>query len=231
MNRYSRPLAFTLEADVVTLFARLSFGSAGAITLQQGPYPKAFSKGFCAATLNTQVTTATLSSTSTSVTGAVSLFGVYNGMSVTGTGIPSNTTVSAVDPAAGTFTLSNAATASGSETLTFSGGQYLIQLGTQAGVRLDTYNHLLDVGAVWDESANAVAQAGSSPAVPAAPSFIIINDSVSVRTIPASGNSANTDASLLLQFGTWSGSTFAAAVPDSGSLLRLRLSLCRSSAI
>lgn len=230
-NRFARPISFTMEPDVVTLFARLTFGSSGAVTLQQGPYPKAFSKGFCSATLNTQVVTATLTNTSTSVSSLSSTFGIFNGMSVTGTGVPSSATISSVNPSAATATLSSAATASGTETLTFSGGQYLLQLGSQAGVRLDTYNHLLGMSYVWDENANNTAASGSSPAAPAAPNCFILTDSVAIRTIPATASSANTDASLLLQFGTGAGSSFTAVVPDSGSVLRLVLQLGRSSAI
>lgn len=231
MNRLVRPVMFAFEADVCSLFAHVTFGAAGAPTLNQGPYPKAFSKGFCAVTLNTIVITAALTNTQTSATGASTLVGIYNGMSVTGTGVPASTTVSAVNPSAGTFTLSNAATATATETLTFSGGQYLFQLGSKAGVNLDVYNKLHSICWNFDEITNGAAQAGSSPAAPICNVGFLVANNVSIRTIPASGNSANTDASFTMQFGTLAGSGFLAANPASGELLRLSLKLSRSGAI
>jgi hypothetical protein len=231
MNRFGRPVAFTLEPDVVSLFAQISFGAAGAPTLKQGPYPAAFSKGFCNCTLNSIVTTATLASTMTSVTAAASLVGVYNGMSVTGTGVPASTTVSAVDPVAGTLTLSNAATASGVETLTFSGGQYLFQLGSLAAVNLDVYHKLLGVEFEFDAVANNAAETGTSPAAPACTVGFLVANSVSIRTIPTTAVSVLTDASLTMQFGNGAGASFVAANPASGELLRLWLALTRSTAI
>lgn len=232
MNRLVRPVLFTFEADVCQLFANLVFGAAGAVTLSQGPYPGRFSKGFCAAALNTITSAASTTSTSTSVTG-LSLAGVYNGMSVTGTGIPASTTVSAVNPAAGTLTLSNAATATGTPTLSFFGGQYVLQLGRQAGVQLDTYNHLLGLSHSWDENTPNLALAGSSPASPAAPAMFIVRSRVAIRTVPASGNSANTDATITIQFGTFTGAggTFTATVPATGEVCRLVAALTRSGAI
>lgn len=231
MNRLVRPVMFAFEPDLVFVFGSVVFGAAGAPTLNQGPYPKIFSKGLCSCAKSTPVITATLSSSSASVTLASSLAGIYNGMSVTGTGIAASTTVSAVNPAAGTFTLSNNATASGAQTLTFSGGQYLIQFGRQAGIQLDTYNHLLGLNYNWDEIANNLAQAGSTPAVPAAPSIFLIGNQTKIATIPGTATSKTTDSTLTIQCGTFSAGTFLAANPDSGSMVRLGFTFTRSGAI
>ena len=230
-NRLGRPIAFTLEPNVFSLFCHLTFGSAGAVTLDQGPYPQPFSKGFCNASLNVITSPSATTSNSTAVTGLTTLAGVFNGMSVTGTGIQAGTTVSAVDPAAGTLTLSQVATATGTPTLSFSGGQYIIQLGTQAGVRLDTWCHLLGLSHIWDEATPNAALAGASPASPAAPSMFLVKSNVAVRTIPGTSASQLTDASFTIQFGTFSAGTFLAANPASGEVCRLTAMLSQSGAI
>lgn len=176
MNRLVRPIMFAFEPDVTKVFAMAQFGAAGAPTLNT-----ANSKGVCQWAASTQVWKATTSNTSASVTAAESLYGVYNGMSVTGTGIPASTTVSAVNPSAGTLTLSNAATASNVATpLTFSGGQYIVTFGSQYTPfkRLDNYVKLLQMTYNWDVAVNAKLQTSSSPSAPAAwMVFLVSNQS------------------------------------------------------
>lgn len=230
-NRLARPVSFTMEADVVSLFAHLTFGAAGAVTLDQGPYPGRFSKGFCAATLNKVVTNCTTQS-STAVITCVNLNGVFNGMSVTGSGIPASTTVSSVDPVAGTLTLSNSATTSLVATpLTFFGGQYIFQLGTQAGVRLDTYNHLLGVNWNFDTIANGALLTSATPTAPVCNVGFLVGNQVAVRTVPPTVAANLTDATFTMQFGTLAGTGFLAANPASGEILRLCAQLTRSGAI
>lgn len=195
MNRYVRPIMFGFEPDLVFVFGRASFGAAGAPTLSPTN-----SKGICNWALNTVTTVATTTNSSASVTAAVSLFGVYNGMSVTGTGIPASTTVSAVNPGAGTFTLSNAATASGSPTLTFSGGQYVITFGSQYTPfkRLDSYVKLVNLTYNWDPIANEKAVSASTPSSPAAPFLFLIQNQITLanQTFTATGSQTSGSASV-----------------------------------
>jgi hypothetical protein len=58
------------------------------------------------------------------VTGLSAMTEIWPGETVTGTGVPSSTTVLAVDPINGNIWLSKIATATGSETLTFTAGTY-----------------------------------------------------------------------------------------------------------
>lgn len=174
MNRLVRPISFTFEPDLVQVYAMAQFGAAGAPTLNT-----ANSKGVCQWIASTQIWKATTSNTSASVTAAESLYGVYNGMSVTGTGIPASTTVSAVNPGAGTLTLSNAATASNVGTpLTFSGGQYIITFGSQISPfkRLDNYVKLLQMTYGWDEAVNAKLQTSATPSAPATPFVFLLSN-------------------------------------------------------
>lgn len=215
MNRLVRPVMFAFEADVVHQFNQISFGAAGAATISA-----LNSRGICGFARKTITSASATTNTSASVTG-LTLVGVYNGMSVTGTGIPASTTVSSVNPTAGTLTLSNAATATGTPTLSFSGGQYTMTFGSQLSpARFDAYYKLLGLHHVWDLSANEALGTASSPSTPAAPHVIIVQNNINSATL----------ANIVLQFGTLSTATFVAADPASGEVLRLAVQLCRSSA-
>jgi hypothetical protein len=231
MNRLGRPISFTLEPDVVSLFANISFGAAGAPTLNQGPYPKIFSKGFCNISRNAISFTATLDGSTAVLTAVSSFAGLYVGMIVTGVGIPAASTIVSMNAGAATLTISANTTAASTEVVSAAGGQYILQLGTQAGVRLDTYNHLLGLSPEWDEVAN---QGGASTlaSAPSANVLFLIGNQTSVRTIPSTAASSLTDATITFQCGYYNGSdAFVAKDPDSGSVLRLAMQLGRSSAI
>lgn len=216
MNRLVRPVIFAFEPDVVLQSSKISFGAAGAPTIDTTQ-----SKGICSVVRTSITSASATTSGSASVTG-VTLVGVYNGMGVTGTGIAASTTVSSVNPAAGTLTLSQNATATGTPTLTFSGGQYTITFGAQfSPARFDAYVKLLALHHSWDMTANNAAQAGSSPASPAAPSMFLVTNNIS------NGSLAN----LIVQFGTLSGGTFTAKDPASGDVVRISARLCRSTAV
>jgi hypothetical protein len=223
-NRLLRAVDFTFEPDVVTVYAQLNFSAGGAVT-----YTPLNSKGICAVTPNSISITGTTTSSSPTVTSVSSFVGIYNGMTVTGTNIPANTTISSMNAAGGTITLSQNATGANTG-LTISGGQYLIQFGQQAGVRLDTYNKLLYVDSVWDESTNQ-GSLNTSAVGPGNPVVFVVGNNIAKRTIPPVGNSANTDATITLQFGSGAGSSFVAANPTSGEVLRLAIDFCRSGAI
>ncbi len=230
MNRLARPVCFAMEPDVVSLFARATFGAAGAPTLVQND-----SKGFCQWAASSQVWTGTTTNSSTSVTGMKSLYGVYNGMSVTGTGIPASTTVTAVNPSAGTLTLSQAATGSATVALTFSGGQYILTLGSQLTpfTKLDTYPRLLDFDYFWDSITNAKLQTSSSPSAPAAPFVFLVANQIAFasQTFIATGTTATSTAVTALSsqngifpgmFVTGSGvaaNTYVVAVSSTGLTL------------
>lgn len=220
MNRLVRPVQFAFEPDVVSVFANLSFGAAGAVTLNQNSTDS--SKGLCAAAINTISVTGNTTNTSTSVASVSSFAGLYVGMSITGAGIPAATTISAMNAGAGTITLSQAATATASGVaLSISGGQYVLTFGRNATLKqLDAYNRLLAIHHCWDESAN---QGGASTAAlaPSAPAMFMVGNSISNSQV----------ATITVQFGSYSGATFTAQVPDSGSKVRMLVSLCRSSAI
>lgn len=226
MNRLVRPVCFAFEPDVVSVFALISFGSTGAPTLNTTQC-----KGICNITRKTISITGDIANTSPTVSNVSSFAGLYVGMSITGTGIPAATTISAMTPGSGTITLSQNATAT-TATLAISvaGGQYVIQLGRQAGVQLDTYNKLLALSHNWDESG---LQGGASTAAssPAAPAMILIGNQTAVRTVPPTVAGNLTDATITVQFGTLSGATFVAADPATGEKVRLSVKLCRSGAV
>lgn len=226
MNRLVRPVMFAFEPDVVSIYGQISFGSAGAPTLSQ-----ANSKGLCNITRQTVSITGDIANTSPTVSNVSSFLGLYVGMSISGTGIPASTTILSMSAGSGTITLSQNATAT-TPTLAISvnGGQYLIQLGQQAGVRLDAYNKLLWVKHLWDLTGlpGAVSTQASTPA---APDMFLIKNNVSVLTVPPTVASALTSATFTVQFGTWSAGTFGAKDPASGEIVRLSLKLSRSSAI
>lgn len=225
-NRLMHPVMFAFEADTCHLFAKISFGAAGAPTLDTTQC-----KGFCNITRKTISITGDITNASPTVSNVSSFAGIYNGMSITGTGIPANTTISAKNPGAGTITLSQNATATTSTlAISVAGGQYVIQLGRQAGVQLDTYTKLLGLSHNWDESGlqGGVSTGASSPAAPA---MFIVGNNTKVVTSPRTIATALTDATLTIQFGHFSGATFVAADPASGEIVRLAAQFSRSTAI
>lgn len=224
-NRYARPIMFAMEPDVVFLFGRFTFGSSGAITKVAND-----SKGFCNATRVAISITGDITNSSATVSNVSSFAGLYVGMGISGTGIQAGSTILSMNAGAGSLVLSATATATTATlAITVAGGQYLFQLGSLAAVNLDVYNKLLGLNANWDLSGlpGAVSTAASTPA---APSMFLINNSVSIRTIPTTAASVLTDASFKVQFGTFSAGTFGAKDPASGEILRLALQLSRSSA-
>lgn len=214
MNRLVRPVMFAFEPDVVLQFTRVTFGTAGAATLDTKN-----SKGACGFSLNMISFTATTTA-SVNVTAVSSFAGLYVGMTVTGTNIPASTTISSMNPAAGTMVLSQAATGANAG-LSASGGQYTLTFGTQLTpfARLDTYVKLLDIDATFEAASLGGATTGASS--PTAPSFFVVQNNVSNSSL----------ANIVIQFGTFSGSTFTAANPASGEKLELSVCLCRSTAI
>lgn len=215
MNRYITTVQYSLEKNLTSLFARITFGAGGVPTLDTQN-----SKGICNVSLNAVSFTGTTSSGSPTITAVSSFAGLYNGMTVQDSG-PTNVNQKISSMSAGGPTITLAGNATGTNTgLTATGGQYLIQFGAQAGVRLDTQYKFLGIGHNWDESAN---QGGASTLAlaPLAPSMFVVGNKTSVRTIPQTAASVLTDCTLLLQFGSGSGSSFVAAAPSSGDAVRI----------
>lgn len=226
MNRLLRPVQFAFEPDVVNIFGKISFGAAGAPTMDTTQC-----KGLCNVTRKSISITGDIANTSPTVSNVSSFAGLYNGMSITGTGIPASTTILSMTPGSGTITLSANATATTSTlAITVAGGQYVIQLGRTAGVNLDTYNKLLGLHHTWDETGlQGGASTGASS--PAAPAMFLVGNLTNTVTVPPTVASALTSATLTVQFGTLSAGTFVAKDPASGEIVRLALQMCRSSAI
>lgn len=216
---------FAFEPDVVFAFAKVTFGSAGAPTLVQ---PN--SKGFCNVTLNTLSFTGTTDG-STAVLTAISTFvGLYVGMVVVGVGIPANATIVSMNAGAGTITMSaNTTSAHVAEAMTATGGQYRFQLGSLAGVNLDTYTRFLQLTHSWDE-AGLNGGVSTAPSAPAGMDMFITNINTQTRTIPGTAATALTDATFTVQFGRRISDVFTAENPASGEILRLAVSLSRSTA-
>jgi hypothetical protein len=225
MNRFARPIMFALEPDLVFLSARLTFGASGAVTLDTKN-----SKGFCAATLNTIAFTGTTANSSPTISSVSSFAGLYPGMTVQDSGPTHvNSTISSMSTGGDTITL--AANATGTNTgLTAFGGQYVLQFGRTAGVNLDTYNKLLFMDSSWDESGSQ-GSASALALAPAGPISFIVGNNISIRTIPSTSTSVNTDATVTVQFGSGQGTSFTAYAPASGEAVRLFFVLCRSGAI
>lgn len=225
MNRLSRTVNFTLQAQIVTLFGKISFGAAGAPSLDTN-----FSKGFCNVTAGTIAFTGTTDGSTAVVTAVSSFAGLYVGMTVTGTGVPASTTISSMSAGAGTVTLSANTTQAHTETLTASGGRYVVQLGQQAGVRLDTYNHLMCLTYMWDQVPSQ-GNASTLALAPNAPEMFMVGNNTAVITIPGTSTSPTTDATFTIQFGSGNGTSFVAGVPNNGDAIKLTLAMARSSAI
>lgn len=225
MNRLVRPVHFAFEADVVSVFANIQFGAAGApsfvigTTTQSNNVPT--NKGLCNIALKVITATATTDGTTAVLTAVSSFAGLYNGMNVTGTGIAANSHIVSMNPGAGTITLNNNTTAAGTVTISISGGQYVLTFGSNFSQgRLDTYVRLLAISALWNED-GLQGGASTGASAPAAPFMFIVNNSVAVAG----------SASITIQLGTLSGATFVAAAPANGEKLKLGIQLTRSSAI
>lgn len=220
MNRLVRPVQFAFEPDVVSVFANLSFGAAGAVTLNQSATDS--SKGLCAAAPVSTVITATTDGSTAVLTAVSSFVGLYVGMGISGAGIPAASTISSMNAGSGTITISaNTTAAHAAEAVTVTGGQYVLTFGRNATLKqLDAYNKLLAMHHCWDESGNQ-GSASVAALAPAALSMFVVGNSISNSQV----------ATITVQFGSGAGTSFVAAVPDSGSKVRLMFSLCRSSAI
>ncbi len=223
-DRYSSAVLFAMEKNLTFLYAHLTFGAAGAVTLDTQN-----SKGFCNASLTSVAFTATSSNGSGSLTAVSSFAGIYPGMTIKDAGPTHvNQVLSSANAGAGTMTLAGNAT--GTNTGLFAtGGSYTLQLGRNAGVNLDTYYKLLMVQACWDESGSQ-GGASSLALAPAAPVVFLSGNNSRIRTIPGTAATALTDATLTITVGTGTGTSFVAAAPASGEGLYLAFAFGNCSA-
>lgn len=213
------PVQYTMEKKVVTLGAHITFGAAGAPTLDTSN-----SKGFCNVAQFTQAFTATASSTA-SFTAVSSFAGLYNGMIISGTNIAANSVVSALNAGAGTFTSSQASTGVVSA-VTATGG-YVIQLGRLAALQVDNYVKILGYSIIPDLSGLPGA-ASTQASVPAAPGWFMFRNNVSASIPSSSGVLAGT---IGLMCGTWSAGTFVQKQPASGEGIYFQVMLGNSTAL
>lgn len=217
MNRLGRPVAFTMEPDVVSIFANISFGAAGAPTLNQTT-PNT-SKGLCGISLNVISITATTDGSTAVLTAVSSFAGLYVGMGISGAGIPAGATISSMAPGSATITISaNTTAAHSGETVSVSGGQYVLTFGRNISLnQLDAYVKLLGLTHSWDESGlQGGASTGASS--PAAPAMWVVANNISNASL----------ANIIVQFGSSLG---VAANPANGERVRLSCFLCRSTAV
>ncbi len=224
-GRNFTPVSFGLEKNIVQLYARVVFGGSGVPLLDTNN-----SKGFCNAAINAPSFTGTTSSGSATISSVTSFAGLFTGMTLTGTGVGG--TIGTMTAATASLVMSAPATsAQATTTVTATGGQYVLQLGTQAGVRLDSYNKILELGCIFDESTGS-ATGGYQvlQLAPAAQNSFIVGNKSNIRTIPATSTSNSTDCTVVVQFGNGAGTSFVAAAPAAGEVLRLNLNLGNSTA-
>lgn len=223
-NRFSTPVAFTMEKNVVQLFARVVFGTNNAPILDTNN-----SKGFCNVGFSTPVFGGTTSSGSSTITSVSSFQGLFTGMTLSGGGGAG--TIGTMTALTKSIVMTSPATSGTTASITATGGQYVFQLGTQAGVRLDAYNKLLDFNFSFDESTgSATGSALQVQLAPAALTGFIVQNNTMVRTIPATLTSNSTDCTFTIQFGNGSGVGFVATAPANGESVRINLGLGNCSA-
>lgn len=224
-GRNFTPVSFTLEKNVVFLFGRVFFGANGAVSLDTNN-----SKGTCAAWQSTPTFTGTTSSGSAVVSSITSFFGLYTGMSLTGNGVSG--TIGTISASTKSIVMSALATsAQATTTISASGGQYVLQFGTIAGVALDTYAKFLRFTVSFDETTgSATGTATQAAFAPTSGGGFVIRNNTSVRTVPGTATSGSTDCTLVIQFGLGNGTGFVATNPAAGEAARYAVVLGNSNA-
>lgn len=229
-NRYYDAVAFTLEKNVVTLSARVSFGATGVPTLNT-----LASKGICNFAVDAVPFNANSVGSSVTLSSVTGFQGLYNGMSLAGSF--GSGTISSITAGSGLITMTSGTgvVSTNGALVNATGGRFRVQFGQQAAQRLDTYNKLMDFGYSWDYSAASVSGSATLQAVaPNTPDMFIVQNNTQVRTIPQTLTSGSTDASLVLQMGNFlggAGLNFTAANPVAGSSVRFYFVFGNSSAI
>lgn len=229
-NRYYDAVAFTLEKNVVTLSANVSFGATGIPTLNT-----LASKGICNFAVDALAFNANSVGSSATLSSVTSFSGLYNGMTLSGS--LGTGTISSITAGSRLITLTSGTgiTTTNGALVNATGGRFRVQFGQQAAKRLDTYNKLMGFQYSWDYSSASTSGGALIQAVaPNAPETFIVQNNTQVRTIPQTLTSGSTDASLVIQTGNYlggAGQNFTAANPVAGSILRLVFVFGNSTAI
>lgn len=229
-NVYGSAVVFTKELNVWTLSARLTFGAAGAVTVSP-----INSKGIIAVNPETVAFTGATTNSSTSLSSVSSFDGIFAGMTITGPAgdLQASTTVSSWTATTAVLTLSKQAITTEATTAAFfaTGGRYRVQFGTQSITGLTPFVKLLGMSVVNDLSSGSAsgAYAYAQVAPPATHAFIIDNK-LSVKTIPATQATNSTDASVAIQFGygVGPGTGFIAQAPADGTVVTVMFTLGNS---
>lgn len=224
-GRNFTPVSFGLEKNIVQIYARVVFGQNGVPLLDTTN-----SKGFCNVAISAPVFSGTTSSGSSTITSVSSFAGLFTGMTLSGGG--ANGTIGTMTALTSSVVMTSPATSAGTSSISATGGQYIFQLGTQAGTRLDAYAKVLDVGVSFDESTGS-ASGGYQvlQTYPAAGDFCIVANNTKTRTIPATATSNSTDCTLTLQFGNVVPGGLVVATPFNGEVLRVNVNLGNSTSI
>lgn len=230
-NIYGTPVLFTKEKNVWTLVATVQFGPSGAVSLNTSA-----SKGFCAV-WNESVAFSGGTTNSTTTLGSISSFdGLFAGMTVTGPAgeLQGSTVISSFSAAGKSLVLSKQTiTTDTAGSYNATGGRIRLQLGTQAAQQLTPFVKLLGVDVKFDVSTgSAGGTATQLQLAPSAPNVFVVDNLVSVRTIPQVATSGSTDASIALQFGSGVGPVtgFQAGNPADGEIAHIVLILGNSTA-
>lgn len=230
-STYGTPVLFTKEKNVWQLAATIQFGPSGAVVLNTTA-----SKGICSVA-NESVAFTGGTTNSTTTLGTISSFnGLFFGMTVTGPAgeLQANTTISSFSAAGKSITLSSQAiTTDASGSYNATGGRYRFQFGSLAAQRLDPYVKLLGVDVRFDTSTgSASGNASQLQVAPVAHTSFIVDNKISVRTIPQTQATSSTDASVALQFGSGigPGTGFVARVPADGEIAHIVFTLGNSTA-
>lgn len=229
-------MLFAKQNNTVFIEARVVFNPSGVPVLDQ-----TFSKGICA--VHSESITFTGSTVNSSLTmGTVSSFaGVFTGMTVTGSTGALQASSEVIDTLTNlTLNLNKFPLVSSDlVTLTASGGRYRFSFGTQENVRLDAYNKLLYTQVSWDETtSSSVGNATSIALSPSAPQMFVVDNKISIKTVPPTLATNSTDCSIAVQFGftTSSGigdaavNRFVAGNPSTGESCRVLFVLGNSTA-
>lgn len=230
-STYGSSVLFTKEKNVWTLSAQLQFGPNGAVTVIANN-----SKGFCAINQESVAFTGATTNSSTSLSSVSSFDGIFAGMTITGPAgeLQANSVVSSFTAANKTVVLSSQAIVTdGAGSYNATGGRYRLQFGQQAATRLDPYVKLLGMNVTYDVSTGSSGGGvGVLQFAPLATTCFVIDNQITIRTIPATSTSGSTDASVAIQFGVGAGpgTGFQAVSPGNGEIVRVDFLLGNSTA-
>ncbi len=232
-NRYQSPVLFAMEKNVVFVSMRAVFGANGSVVIDP-----LNSKGICSMAPYSVPFSGNTVASSASISSVTSFAQLYNGMTVTGltASVGAAVTISSMTAGTGTLVLSSGTgvVPQPGNALLATGGQYIVQFGTQAAMRLDTYNKLMAVSVDWREITGSASGTSSQLALyPAVQEAFVVKNNIQVRTIPQTTTSGSTDASVFLQFGYYGASNniFTVTNPQPGEVAHILFVLGNSTSI